>query len=137
MDYTGSTDWWKKFYSGLSPVSATPGNTPLILQNNSVPYQTSVRTFKCAYNANAPSTCRLDGQTISSNTVTETHTNSFSFQGKVGAAYKQKSTVNEVSVEWTFDFGYSFSNSEATSKVVGETTVASVQVRPGIEGLGS
>ena len=128
MDYKGSTDWYKDQFSEFPPMSATPGNTPLILQNNSVPYQTSVRTFKCAYNPYTASTCRLDGQTISSNTVTDTHTDSFSFQGKIGYAFKEKSKVNEVSVEWTFDFGYSFSDSEATSKVVGETTVASVQV---------
>jgi hypothetical protein len=100
IDYKGTTKWYKKYFSDKPPMLATPGYTPLVLQNNSKPYQTSLRTFKCAYDPYTNSTCRLDGQTISSNTVTDTHTKSFSFQSKIGILYKQKSLVNEVTFEW-------------------------------------
>ncbi len=97
MDYQGTTDWYKTHIgASFSPVSenCNSGHTDLMLQNNTEIYKTSYRTFTCAYNPVAPQTCRLDGQSISSDTVTQTHTTSYSFQVR-GTACRRAAGRND------------------------------------------
>lgn len=50
VDFKGETDWWQKYFSSLTPVAADTGHSELLLQNNTVPYKSSYRTFTCSYN---------------------------------------------------------------------------------------
>lgn len=160
VDVDGSSDWWKRHFNTREPLTTElnntvsmrkPGrcvaNTPFAQQvpkvnDDADVYKQTVRKFTCAYDPVSPTTCRLAGQTIASNSVTQTHTKTYSYQGKIGYQIKIKSAISEVCFvfciepstlhrlwciqatwEQTFDFGYSTSTGDATTKLDGETSM--------------
>lgn len=139
VDVDGSSDFWKQYFSARPTLQTDLNNTIPKLNDQAFVSKQTYRNFTCAYNPVAPSTCRLDGQSLSSNTVTESHTETYSYQGRVGFNMKIKGKVAEVrggvvtaarqfhalaqaSWEQTVDFGYSKSTGEATAKLSGETS---------------
>lgn len=105
----GTTDWYKRYFSKQPPLAATTGVTDMVITRSArtPPSRTSTRAMYCAPTAATDQQdCSLSGRLESSGSVQTTRTNAFSFQGKVGAVYKWKSAVHELTVESTVDFGY-------------------------------
>lgn len=92
VDLKGETSWWKSNFNSLSPIaSATDaGASDVVMRNDSYTYKQTYRKFTCAYNDYSTQDCRLDGQAITSNTVTDTHTQTYTYSQRVGFVAKVK-----------------------------------------------
>lgn len=122
MDVDGSSGFWKQYFKSLPVLRSELNNTEVVLEDRAVVNMQTYSTMTCPFDPVSPGTCRLDSQSITSNTVTESHTQTYSYQGRAGFNIKVKGGVSEAAWEQTFDLGYSTSSGEATSKLSGDTS---------------
>ncbi len=87
VDLELTSDWAKKHYASHAKdaVKIVTGRTPLKMSSEKTVTKSFASTFVCPYSPVSAQTCRLAGQSITSNTVTETHTSSYSFNVRVHA----------------------------------------------------
>lgn len=89
VDLWGSTNWFRNFK--LPPLSSPEsGYTVPSMRNETHVYTQSYKNFTCHADDYADQDCRLDAQIISSNTVTETHTYTYTTSQRVGFVAKVK-----------------------------------------------
>lgn len=90
IDMDGTSDYYKKYFSNLPPLSTDAGASDPVMRNETYTYKQTYRKFTCAYDEYANQDCRLDGQAISSNTITDTYTQTYTYQQRVGFVAKVK-----------------------------------------------
>ncbi len=84
VDFSFNTTWAKAAFPDLvsaQGINTTIGVTPFTIKQGSATVQKrAINSFRCPYNPSSTGTCRLDQQTITTNTITATSTKSFSAQ---------------------------------------------------------
>lgn len=90
IDTDGNSKWYRQQFSSLPPLTTDAGASEVVMRNDSCTYMQTYKKFTCAYNEYASQDCRLDAQAITSNTVTDTHTQTYSYQERVGFVAKVK-----------------------------------------------
>ncbi|KAF8060302.1 APA1 [Scenedesmus sp. PABB004] len=132
VDYSGSTDWYQRYFSAYPPISGVFGVDD-IQTSSQIDFSATSSTLFCAYREAEAFLCQSDAD-MTSKANTESSTTSWNFQydldlkAKVQVSLGDFGPENDYETESIVDLGFSFSDGTSTTTTDGESARAQISV---------